>query len=158
MNRRDFIKTTAIVSVGLAIAPAVVWADSKQAVWHVGIPLPEELREAHQFMLDQGYSWFDLFGKEPVDDDPFTQSEYLHNQFDTTTKITVRQYHTGEHWMLQNPEGKWRVVHKSWVKDVLHNLVYAQKQGFTYKGAIYNGINNIDTFIRPDGSILEIFT
>jgi hypothetical protein len=158
MNRRDFIKTTAILSAGLAIAPARVLAEPKRALWYIGISLPEEMREAHELMLSHGYYWFNLFGMEPADDDPYTQSEYLHTFLDTTTKISVRMYHTGEHWMLQNPDGKWKVAHRSWVNDILSKMIYAQKRGLTYENTTYNGRKYTHIFKVKDGSGSEEIT
>jgi hypothetical protein len=158
MNRRDFIKTMG-VSAALLALPISIWAKSNEhTVWSIGIPLPKEMREVHQFMLNQGYYWFNLFACAPTDDDPYTQSEYLYNRFDTTTKITVRQYHTGEHWRLQDHTGKWVTIHKSWAKEYLQRLCYAQQNNFIYKGVTYDGIKNTHMFTRPDGLILKIFT
>jgi hypothetical protein len=158
MNRREFVKTVGLITAGAVIAPALSFSAKTYPLRHIGIPLPEELREAHEFMLEQGYYWHNLFGRNNLPDDAdYTQSEYLRTFLDTNTKIAIRQYHEGEHWMVQDPAGKWTVIHRSWIKDILYRLVYAQERGLTYKGNTYDGRKYKYTFRCKDGSFFNIF-
>jgi hypothetical protein len=157
MNRRKFIKTTTLIGAGLTIAPATVMAKPKRDLWHIGMSLPAEMRKAHELMVAHNYYWFNLFGMEPVDDAPYTQSEYLETFLDTSTKISIRMYHEGEHWMLQDQHGKWKVVHKGWVQEWLSRMIYAQKRGMSYQGcAVLNGTKTTHTFVCQDGSLHKI--
>ena len=161
MDRRKFIKTIGVITAGVVLLPTLGFTKEDKLtsypLRHIGIPLPEELREAHEFMLEQGYYWFNLFGRSNLPDvADYTQSEYLRTFLDTNTKISIRMYHEGEHWMIISPVWNQSVVHRSWTMDVLRKLVYAQERGLIFKSNIYDGCKYTDTFQCRDGSLFSI--
>ena len=148
MNRRKFIKATAGALAGSLMLPLTGFTNFSKPI---AILKPyTDWEEIDFYLKSRNYKLQAKFDNERwyLPRLPWTDD-------DTRQFIVVRKY-SDKFWGIRDPRGNWRTMHKSWVKNVLHKLIYAQRLDYDYVNTTYNGRNYVHTFKRPDGSLLKI--